>query len=442
MADRTPHSAGAAQAPGHHTGTLPSGGRYVIDVPAAWNGVLLVYSVGYIIGPPGQPARNAPDERIAEWLLAQGYALAGSQPVGVGWAVEEIIPDQLATLARARALLGAPRYVIAWGTSMGGLITAGLAERHPEHIAGALPLCGSLAGGLGMLNQALDATFVIRTLLAPDLQLVRFTSHEHEQANTAQARAALAAAQQTAQGRARIALAAAFAQLATWSVLDTPEPEPNAWAAQQQQQYEAVLFAVFAPRQPLEARAGGNFSWNTGVSYQRQLARSGRAQLVTALYRAAGLDLHTDLDALEGAPRVMADAPAVDYMQRNLTPSGAIEVPVLTLHEIGDNAPTVSQARAYSASVRAAGKARLLRQAYVRRPGHCRYTPAELAAMVLTLERRLERGSWGGSVSAAALNALAATVADGAPQSLGASGFVDYRPAPFLRPFFPIQQRI
>jgi hypothetical protein len=423
-------------------GALPSGGRYVIDVPAAWNGVLLIYSVGYIIGPPGQPPRNAPDEEIREWLLVQGYALAGSQPVGVGWAVEEIMPDQMATLEHFRALVGVPRYVIAWGTSMGGLITAGLIEHYPGQFDGAIPLCGSVAGGLGMLNQALDAAFALRTLLAPEGQLVRFASYEHEQANVAYMRATLAAAQQTAQGRARIALAAAFAQLSTWSVVDAAEPEMTDWPAQQQQQYEAVLFAVFSPRQPLEARAGGNFSWNTGVDYRRQLARSGRARLVAALYRAAGLDLQADLDALEQALRIAADPPAVDYMVRNVTPSGDIGVPVLTLHEIGDNAPTVTQARAYRDAVRAAGKTRLLRQAYVRRPGHCRYTPAELAAVVLTLEQRLEDGSWGGSATAGALNALATRLAATARQTLGTSGFVDYRPDPFLRPFFPALQRI
>ena len=102
-----------------------------------------------------------------------------------------------------------------------------------------------------MLNQALDAAFALQTLLAPDVQLVRFASPAHEQANTARVRDILAKAQQTAQGRARIGLGAAFAQLSTWSAVGTAEPGATDWAAQQQQQYEVVPFAVFAPRQPL-----------------------------------------------------------------------------------------------------------------------------------------------------------------------------------------------
>ena len=442
MVNLNPHGDTSATEIRHLEGILPSGGRYVIDVPATWMGVLLVYSVGYIIGPPGQPPRNAPDEDTRAWLLQQGYALAGSQPVGVGWAVEEMMPDQVATLDVVRILVGEPRHTIAWGTSMGGLTTTGLVERYPDRFAGAVPLCASVAGGLGMLNQALDAAFALQTLLAPDIQLVRFASQAHEQAATAHVRAVLVEAQQTVQGRARIALAAAFAQLSPWSVVGSPEPAATDWPTQQLQQYDAVMFAVFAPRQPLEARAGGNFSWNTGVDYRSQLARSGRARLVKALYRATGLDLQADLDTLGRAPRIAADPPAVDYMWRNITPSGNIGVPVLTLHEIGDNAPVVTQARAYSDAVRAAGKMRLLRQAFVHRPGHCRYTPAELAAVVLTLEQRLERGSWGDSVTAGALNTLATRLAATSPLPLNAAGFVDYQPGPFLRPFFPAHRRV
>ncbi len=52
---------GATTAHRRLEGMLPSGGRYVIDVPVTWRGVLLVYSIGYIVGSPGQQPRNAAD---------------------------------------------------------------------------------------------------------------------------------------------------------------------------------------------------------------------------------------------------------------------------------------------------------------------------------------------------------------------------------------------
>ena len=51
---------------------------------------------------------------------------------------------------------------------------------------------------------------------------------------------------------------------------------------------------IFALRAELEARAGGNPSWNTGVNYARDLAKSADLPEVLALYHAAGLSLRRD----------------------------------------------------------------------------------------------------------------------------------------------------
>jgi hypothetical protein len=44
---------GSEDTQSHITGTLPDGTTYVIDVPANWNGTLLLYSHGYVA--PGSP---------------------------------------------------------------------------------------------------------------------------------------------------------------------------------------------------------------------------------------------------------------------------------------------------------------------------------------------------------------------------------------------------
>ena len=56
---------------------------------------------------------------------------------------------------------------------------------------------------------------------------------------------------------------------------------------------------VFALRAELEARAGGNPSWTTGVNYFAQLANSPDFAEVVALYKAAGLSLRGDLATLQ-----------------------------------------------------------------------------------------------------------------------------------------------
>ena len=69
--------------------------------------------------------------------------------------------------------------------------------------------------------------------------------------------------------------------------------------------------------------------------------------------------------------------------------------------------------------VRDSGDARLLRQAYVARQGHCAFTPNEVLAGLHAVEHRVDTGRWG-DTSAAAL---------GSGQPAGSTAFVDFRPA-------------
>ncbi|WP_264796966.1 S9 family peptidase [Arthrobacter mangrovi] len=413
-------------------GSLPGGGSYVLFEPARWNGTLLVWNPGY--GGSGAAAASAgPSAAVNEWLLGKGYAIAGTTSSTGGWAVKDLIANQPDVLAVVRAELGEPEEVIAWGSSMGGLTSAAIMEAHPDSFDAALPLCGSVAGSLPMLNGNLDGSFVLKMLLAPGDERLELVNVQNEAARQAAFRAVLEEAQSTPEGRARIALAASVAQIPTWTQSSQPEPSARDFAAQQEQLHAAFMFGVISPRQPLEARAGGNFSWNTGVDYAQSLVHSGNATLVRALYSDAGLSLADDLGVLASAERITADPDAVAYMQANATPTGDIDGPVLTLHETGDTAPTVAQAGTYSERVRSNGGNGLLRQAFVDRPGHCDYADAEIAALVTALQQRLEEGSWASLAHPASLNALADRIA--AEDGLDRGGsFTHYKPNSMLRP--------
>lgn len=252
-------------------GTHPGGATYAIEVPRHWNGTVLTFSPGYGqgAGTEGRPAELGGNPAARTWLLDNGYALAGTRPFGDGWAVEETLRAVPQTMAAFRRIAGEPEVTLAWGASMGGAVTAGLAESRPDVVDGALPYCASVAGPVAMLNQSLDAAFAFRTLLAPgepSVRLTGFASAAEETRTTTTARRILDSAQRTAEGRARIALAAAFAQVSTWSVPGTAEPSRHDWAGQQAQQYAAFMPTVFSPRYPLEQRAGGNFSRGTPAS--------------------------------------------------------------------------------------------------------------------------------------------------------------------------------
>jgi hypothetical protein len=436
-------SAAGGAGPGTYTGTLADGAKYLIEVPAGWNGTVVLYSHGYVVPGSPNPAADVGDPVTRSWLLGHGYALAGSSYATTGWAIQQAIPDQLATLDVFDSTVGTPTRTIAWGHSLGGMITAGLVQTAPRRFTGALPMCGVLSGGVATWNVALDGAFALQQLIVPAAQVVHITNPF---GNLGVAEAAIAAAQATAQGRARIALAAALGDGPGWFNPLSPEPARNDFTAQEANQFSWLTQVdgpfVFAFRAELEARAGGNPSWNTGVDYRRQFHHSIDAAEVRALYKAAGLDLDADLAKLNAAPRVHADPGAVSYLTTNIVFNGNLgHVPVLTMHTTGDGLVSVENEEAYRDAVRRGHDGRLLQQVFVHRAGHCTFTPAETITAFQALVQRLDTKKW---------KDLDPKHLDGAAAALGPSfnifgsggtvvptppAFIHFRLPPFLREY-------
>ena len=436
---------GGSGAPTTTTGVLDDGATYKIDCPAGpWNGTLFLYSHGYVAPTADtNPAQDAGDPVTASWLLAHGFALAGSSYATKGWAIHEALPDQISTLDKFGETFGAPSRTIAWGHSLGGIITAGLIQRYPDRFTAALPMCGVLSGGVATWNTALDAEFAFQQLIDPKVQVANITNPS---ANLTGAEAAATGAQQTAAGRARLALAAALSDTPGWFTPLSPEPAPGDAAAQEANQFQwetQVDFPfIFAFRAELEARAGGNPSWNTGVNYVSDLAHSADLREVIALYHAAGLSLSQDLKTLNSAPRISANPASVSYLAQNIAFNGQIKVPVLAMHTTGDGLVVPENEQAYRSVVNRAGNGRLLAQIFVHRAGHCAFTPAETITAVQALLSRLSTGRWG-PLNPATLNSQAAAlggpynifVVNGQVVSGVAPAFTRFRPPPYLRPF-------
>ncbi len=428
--------------PGSYAGAIGAA-TYQVDIPGKWNGTLLLYSHGYAAPTGGNPASDAGDATTKGWLLENGFALAGSSYSGTGWALADAFRDQVALLGVFATRFGKPRRVIAWGHSLGGIITAGLVQLHPELFAGALPMCGVLAGGIANWNGALDIGFATQVLLDPQLKVVNISDPG---ANLSRARTAVNLASATPQGKARLALIAALGYLPGWFNPLNPEPAAGDFAALEANQatWETFDFTyVFAFRAELEKRAGGNPSWNTEVDYLKAFAASpGRAE-AEALYQQAGLDLAADLARVQAAPRVSANPAAVAYLDKNISFNGDLGVPVLTLHTTGDGLVVVENEAAYANVVASQSDGALLRQLFVHRANHCIFTPAEQIAAFQVLFNRLDGGSWG-ATDAASLNDRAAALGsryNGGQLPGSASpitvppGFVAYTPPAFPRQF-------
>jgi pimeloyl-ACP methyl ester carboxylesterase len=420
------------------------GAQYRIEVPPAWNGTLFLYSHGYVAPGRINPATDSPSSLISSWLLDHGYAIAGSSYSSTGWAIEDAFKDQIALLDFFNQRFAKPKRVVAWGGSLGGIITAGLVQLYPDRFAGAIPICGVLAGGVATWNTALDGAYAFNTLLAlQSLPLPKLVGITDPQANVAAALQMFNAQAATPAGQARIALAAALGDIPGWFDPTKPQPAATDYAAQEAAQ-ASWLSRVDIPfqfeyRAELEQRAGGNPSWNTGVDYAHQLAISSSSAEVTALYGAAGLDLAADLRALNSGTRISADPKAVAYLDRFISFNGNLSVPVLTMHTIGDGLVVPQEETAYGDVVRATGKQDLLRQLIVHRAGHCAFSDAEATTAIMAMISRLEAGNWDGpALAPGTLNAVAEALGESYNRVGGflisAPAFENFTPGPYPRP--------
>jgi hypothetical protein len=423
--------AASGAAPGTQvTGTLANGTTWIAEYPAAWNGTLLLYSHGF--GP--LTAADAPDANTQAALLADGYALAGSSydPNNSEWALDTAVSDQFGTLAAVEStvLPSRPRHVLAFGTSMGGLVSALEAQQGRGEIDGALTTCGIVAGGVNLNEYQIDGEYAIAQLLGdPGTQLVGFGDDATALGTAGALTADAAKAQPTAAGRARLALAMAFMNVTPWdpsSATPAPASDPG---AQEAAEYN-VLFSgsssimdfVELGRISIEQADGGQATWDVGTNFAQVLAKSPYKHQVAALYRAAGLSLRADLTALTAHTSTKADPAALRSLYRTSVPTGRLEEPELDLHTIGDNLVPVQNENYYGRLVNRAGSGSLLRQAYTESFGHCNFSPSELVAGVQAVMHRVVTGHWDDVATAGSLERAADAT------NLGPAKFTNYYP--------------
>lgn len=162
-----PLPAGNLAIPGEATGTL-GGAAYRFEVPANWNGELVLYLHGY--EPSGTP-RSFPllQDDFDRSLLAQGFAVARSAYRTQGWAVAEAMEDNERLRQHVLRQLPGVRHTWLIGHSMGGHVVLATLERHGEAYAGGLSLCGVNAPTGEVMRDGVLAPLVVAEALLPGL---------------------------------------------------------------------------------------------------------------------------------------------------------------------------------------------------------------------------------------------------------------------------------
>jgi pimeloyl-ACP methyl ester carboxylesterase len=119
-----------------------AGGSYVIEVPAGWNGGLVIYAHGY------DGTEHSP---LASHLAAQGYAWAASSFRSGGYRPDWFLEDTLQVRDLFIREVGRPRWTIIHGQSIGGHVAIASLELHPGVYQGALLECGVI-DGVGIMD--------------------------------------------------------------------------------------------------------------------------------------------------------------------------------------------------------------------------------------------------------------------------------------------------
>jgi hypothetical protein len=423
--------AASGAAPGTQvSGTLANGTAWIAEYPQSWNGILILYSHGF--GP--LTAADAPDPNTQAALLADGYALAGSSydPNNSEWALDTAVSDQFGTLAAVESsvLPSRPKHVLAFGTSMGGLVSALEAQQGRGKIDGALTTCGIVGGGVNLNEYQIDGEYALAQLLGnPGTQLVGFGDDATALGTAAALTADATQAQSTAAGQARLALAMAFLNVTPWDPSSTTPAPAGDPAAQEAAQYNVLFSGSFSimdfielGRVSIEQADGGQATWDVGTNFARVLANSPYKHEVEALYKAAGLNLGADLATLTTHTTTKADPAALRSLHQTSVPTGRLEVPELDLHTVGDNLVPVQNENYYAKLVNRAGSGSLLRQAFTESFGHCNFSPSELVAGVQAVMHRVTTGHWDNAATAASLERAAAAT------NLGPANFTRYYP--------------
>ena len=165
-------------------GVTSDGAPYAMQVPANFNGTVALYSHGYrynvdipagipLIG--GYKITNTPEPvpggnaAVAQYFFSQGIAIVGSGFARQGWNPDSAIKTNVELIDTFKKQFPKTTKVIAWGQSLGGVITQGLAEKYPELVSAVAPMC--MADNISpQLTGAGDFLWGIKVLFDPTIK--------------------------------------------------------------------------------------------------------------------------------------------------------------------------------------------------------------------------------------------------------------------------------
>ena len=399
-------------------GVTSDGAPYAMQVPANFNGTVLIYSHGYRpnvdvpAGIPGYggykitntpetaPGQSGKDLTVTNYLLSKGYALAGSGFARQGWNADSALATNKELIGIFKDKFPNTTKVMAWGQSLGGIITELMQEKYPELLNVAAPLC--VADNISAeLQMAGDFLWGFKVLFDPSIKagnysagatgyaesmqdLVKvFTVIGKLQANIAtnnwpdtasDAGKALAASGISARSALLMLglMSGVPAQSAHFDGSTGPAgPNQLTFAygvspalAVLENGANAAALAVLATHD-LELQTGGAVFDNTKTDYSSRVTASAMTYSAALGGDAATAKL---LDAIKNAPRAQANSAAVAKLNSLAATTGKVSIPTIIMTGVNDPITPAGSAKRLAniyAAQYAAEKATAMKNAHV-----------------------------------------------------------------------------
>jgi pimeloyl-ACP methyl ester carboxylesterase len=343
------------------TGTVADGSQFEFDVPANWNGDLVIYAHG-IFDPQAAlvlPSQDTASDfgQVLPGLLSRGYAVASSSWSSNGYAVKDGVQrtHQLSGLFASR--VGQPNRTLLFGKSLGALVVTKLVETYPGQYNGVLATCGPLGGGTPEIQYLADERILFDYFFPGVMQGDAFHTPTVDFSPGS----------------------ATFNQVFGALVSGFAPPDFRTV-----QFYFAAKLQVTNPLNPdpteiiMSGLTGAGFSarfTNDLLSHTQGHIPYDNTQVV---YSTDGLPFGNDTALNAGVERFAAAPDAVNYLQTNYDPEGQAKLPFLTLHTLADPEVPFFHEALYATKVAQAGGSDLLVQRTVSRYGHCAFKVDEI----------------------------------------------------------------
>ena len=158
---------------------------YMFITTAAFNGTVLLWSHGLrpnvdipvgIPGYGGYKVNNTPepapggDKTVITALLGAGYGIAGSGFSRQGVNVQQAVTANVELIDIFKKKNPSTKKVVAWGASLGTLITQTLAEKHPELVDSVALVCPATAPTDALISYFGDFMWGFKTFFDPTIK--------------------------------------------------------------------------------------------------------------------------------------------------------------------------------------------------------------------------------------------------------------------------------